>query len=346
MSERVLVTGITGYIASHVTAKLIGRGFRVRGTVRSAAKGRRVLDAMAHEGVDVSGVELVEADLGADAGWADAVADCRFVQHIASPFPLDAPTDREALVPEARAGAQRVLENALSAGAERVVMTSSLAAVMGQPGRGRAKTYGETDWSDPDWPKMSAYPVSKTRAEHSAWAYVEAQGLRHRLTVVNPGLVLGPDPYQNGGASLAAVRDMMRGDFPVVPKIAYPVIDVRDLAAIHVAAMLKPDAAGRRLLAGGQTLSFSQIADIIGSEYPDAKLPRFEAPSWLLRLLSLGDDRIKGVLADLGHVPTVDMSYVSSLTGVIPRPAHESVIATADALVANAEVEATAAGLA
>ncbi len=339
MSDRVLITGITGYIASHVAARLVTQGYAIRGTVRNLAKGRRVLDAMATEGVDISGIELVEADLGSDAGWREAVADCRYIQHIASPFPLEAPQDREALVPEARAGAQRVLENGLSAGAERIVMTSSLASVMNQPGRGKTKTYGEDDWSDPDWKALSAYPVSKTRAELSAWAYVEAQGLKDRLVTVNPGIVLGPDPFENGGASLSAVRDMMRGEFPAVPKVAYPVIDIRDCASIHVAAMTSKGAAGRRLLAAGQTASFKEIAEIIATEYPKAKLPKFEAPSFMLRLLALSDDRIKGVLADLGHRPDIDAAYVTSLTGVLPRPARESILATARALVENGEVE-------
>ena len=338
MTDRVLVTGISGYIASHVAARLVEQGFAVRGTVRNRAKGRRVLDAMATEGVDVSRIELVEAELGSDAGWAEAVAGCRFVQHIASPFPLQAPSDREALVPQARAGAQRVLENGFSVGAERIVMTSSVAAVMYQPGRGKAKTYGEHDWSDPEWKAMGAYTVSKTRAERSAWAYVEAQGLKGRLVTVNPGLVLGPDPFENGGASLDAIRDMMRGEFPALPKLAFPVVDVRDCASIHVAAMLREGTGGRRLIAANQTLSMRQIADIIAERYPAAKLPKREAPNWALRLMAMADDRVKTILADLGHTPTMDAGYVSSLTGVIPRPARESVEATADALVENGEV--------
>ena len=339
MSDRVLVTGITGYIASHVTAKLLEQGYAVRGTVRNAAKGRRVLDAMAHAGVDVAGVEVVEADLGADAGWAEAVAGCRFIQHIASPFPLEAPSDREALVPEARAGTQRVLENGFSAGVDRIVMTSSLHAVMNQPDRGKTKTYSETDWSDPDWKPLSAYPVSKTRAELSAWAYADAQGFRDRLVTVQPGVVFGPDPFANGGASLGAIRDFMSGGFPAVPKLAYPVVDVRDCAAIHVAAMTRPGAAGRRLIAAGETASFAEMVDWLREDYPNAKLPKFEAPNFVLRLLATTDDRIKGILPDLGHMPYVDSAYVTSLTGVVPRPAHESVMATAEDLVASGEVE-------
>ena len=144
MTDRVLVTGITGYIASHVACKLIEKGYQVRGTVRNKAKGRRILDAMAMTGIDVKNVELVEAELGSDEGWRDAVKDCRYIQHIASPFPMEAPSDREALVPEARAGAQRVLENGFSAGAERIVLTSSMVAMMGRPGRDKHERVSST----------------------------------------------------------------------------------------------------------------------------------------------------------------------------------------------------------
>lgn len=339
MSDLVLVTGITGYIASHVAKKLIDKGYRVRGTVRNKAKGRRVLDAMAVKGVDVSAVQLVEADLGSDEGWKEAVQDCRFIQHVASPLPLESPSDREALVPEARAGAQRVLENGFSAGAERIVMTSSIAAMINQPGRGKRKTYGEGDWSDPDWRPLAAYPVSKTRAELSAWAYADAQGFRERLVTINPGMVLGPDPYDNGGASLGAVRDLMNGDFPAVPKIAFPIVDVRDVASIHVSAMTSDDAAGRRLIAAGETLSFLTIAEILREAYPGAKIPKMEAPNFLLRLLALIDDRIKGVAVDIGHWPIMESAYVTSLTGVMPRPAKESILATGQDLIANRVVE-------
>lgn len=338
MSDLVLVTGITGYIASHVTAKLLEKGYRVRGTVRNKAKGRRVLAAMAQMGIDISGVELVQADLGADAGWTDAVKDCRFVQHIASPFPFEAPSDREALVPEARAGAQRVLENGFSAGVERIVFTSSLVAMMGQPGRGKHMTVTEGDWSDPDWKPLTAYPVSKTRAELSAWAYADAQGFRDKLVTINPGLVLGPDPYDNGGASLAVIRDMMKGELPAIPKLAFPISDVRDVASLHVAAMTATGAGGRRLISAGKTLWFKEIVEILRAEYPTAKLPKSEVPNFVLRLISIFDDRAKGILPDLGIFHAVDTAYVTSLTGVVPRPSKESVLASAHDLVAHGAV--------
>ena len=325
--DRVLVTGISGYIGSHVAAKLIEQGYEVRGTVRALGKGQRILKAMAERGVDTTKVDLIQANLASDEGWKGAVAGCRFIQHIASPFPLDAPRDREALVPEARAGAMRVLEHGLAAGAERVVMTSSMVSMMGQPGRGDYMHVKEDDWSDPDWKPLTAYPVSKTRAERAAWDYVEAQGLKDRLTTVCPGLVLGPDPYGNGGASLGLVEAMFKGEFPRVPRLAYPIVDVRDCAAIHVAAMTASNAAGRRLMAAGKTLWFSDIAAILREAYPTAKkLPKSEFPSWMVKLVALFDDRVKGVVPDLGTFHEADSAYVTNITQVRPRAIEASIV--------------------
>ena len=327
MADRVLVTGISGYIGSHVAAKLIEQGYAVRGTVRALGKGQRILKAMAEKGIDTSGIDLIQANLASDEGWKGAVEGCRFIQHIASPFPLDAPRDREALVPEARAGAMRVIEHGLAAGAERVVMTSSMVAMMGQPDRGDYMHVKESDWSDPDWKPLTAYPVSKTRAERAAWDYVKAQGLKERLTTVCPGLVVGPDPFGNAGASLGLIEAMFKGEFPRVPRIAYPLIDVRDCAAIHVAAMTAPKAAGRRLMAAGKSLWFSDIAAVLRDAYPSArKLPKGEFPNWMVRAVGFFDDRVKGILPDLGTFHDADSAYVTNITQVKPRAVEASLV--------------------
>ena len=339
MADRILVTGVSGFISSHVTERLLAKGYAVRGTVRNKAKGQKIVEALAANGSDVSKLELVEADLSSDAGWEDAVQDCRYIQHIASPFPLEAPSDREALVPEARAGAMRVIEHGLGAGTERIVMTSSMVSMMGQKGRGSHMLVKEDDWSDPDWKPLTAYPVSKTRAEKAAWDYVKTQGLSDKLTTVCPGLVLGPDTYKNGGASLGLIIAMFSGDFPKAPKIAYPIVDVRDCAAIHVAAMTAKAAGGRRLMAAGETLWFSKVGEILRAEYPDVKkLPNGEFPSFMVRLVALFDERVKGVLPDLGTFHEADSAYVSSITRVIPRPAKEAILAGAESLIANGSV--------
>ena len=336
MADRVLVTGVSGFIGSHVAKRLLDKGYIIRGTVRNASKGNRIFDALTHDIADPDRLELVEANLSADAGWADAVKDCRFIQHIASPFPMEAPSDREALVPEARAGAQRVLEHGFSAGAERIVMTSSMVSMMGQKGRGKTMAITEHDWSDPDWKPLTAYPVSKTRAELSAWAYADAQGYKDKLITVCPGLVFGPDDYENGGASQGLIKAMFDGEFPMVPKVAYPIIDVRDCAAIHVSAMTADGTGGRRLLAGSNTLWFSAIAQILREEYPRAKkLPKSELPNIIVKMMAKFDDRVRGILPDLGTFHTADMTYVTNLTGVVPRPAREAIIAAARSLAVS-----------
>jgi len=340
MTDRVLVTGVSGFISSHVTERLLAKGYNVRGTVRNKAKGQKIVDALAANGSDVSGLELVEANLASDAGWADAVKDCRYVQHIASPFPLEAPSDREALVPEARAGAMRVIEHGLGAKVDRIVMTSSMVSMMGQKGRGAHMLVKEEDWSDPDWKPLTAYPVSKTRAEKAAWDYVKTQDLSDKLTTICPGLVFGPDTYANGGASLGLIIAMFAGDFPRTPKIAYPIIDVRDCAALHVAAMTAKGAGGRRLMAAGETLWFSKIGEILRAEFPEyEKLPKGDFPNFMVRMVSLFDDRVKSIISDLGTFHEADAAYVSALTKVLPRPAKEAILAAAQSLIENGNIQ-------
>ena len=339
MTDTVLVTGVSGFIASHVTAGLLGQGYAVRGTVRNTRKGERSVETLAAKGVDTSKLELIEADLSQDTGWKQAVQGCRYVQHIASPFPLEAPSNREELVPEARAGAMRVVEQALGAGAERVVMTSSMLAMMGQSGRGEHMLVKESDWSDPEWRPLTAYPVSKTRAELAVWDYAKAQNISSRVTTICPGLVLGPDTYDNGGASLAIIKGLFSGKFPMMPRIAYPIVDVRDCASLHIKAMIHPQAGGRRLMAASNTLWISEISSILQTAYPKAKLPTREMANWLVKIAGIFDQSVKSVAPDVGTFHEADAAYVTNLTGVIPRPAKDAVLAAAESLIENGRVD-------
>ncbi len=339
MTDTVLVTGISGFIASHVAAGVLEQGFAVRGTVRNKVKGERIVEALAAQGVDTSKLELVETDLDKDAGWKDAVKDCRYVQHIASPFPLDAPSNREALVPAARAGAMRVIEQATGASAERIVMTSSMVSMMGQAGRGDHMLVKENDWSDPDWKPLTAYPVSKTRAERAVWDYVESHNMKDRLTTVCPGLVFGPDTYDNSGASLAILKAMFTGKMPMTPRVAYPIVDVRDCASLHIKAMTTPKAGGRRLMSASNTLWMSEIATILREAYPKAKLPRRELSDIAVKLAGFFDTSIKSIVPDVGIFHEADAAYVTGLTGVVPRPAKEAVLAAAESLFENGKIK-------
>ena len=306
--------------------------------MRNLAKGEKVLAALAKAGADISNIELIKANLSDPSGWDAAVEGCQFIQHIASPFPVEPPSNREALVEDAREGALRLIKLGLSAGVKRIVMTSSSLAMTGKNHKSKLVKFNENDWSDPDWKPMTAYPISKTRAEKSAWDYVREQEQSEQLCVINPGLVLGPDLFNNSGASMHLIAAMMGGEFSLVPKAAYPIIDVRDVASIHCAAMIAKEAAGRRLIAATNTLSFGEIATILRQAYPKSKLPRGEMPNIATRFIALFDDRVRNILPDLGKRFVADNNYVTTITQVMPRPAKEAVLAAAESLLANKRV--------
>ncbi len=334
MSSTVLVTGISGFIAKHIGLRLLENGFRVRGSVRDLSVSDDVRNTLKSHGADVSGLTILQADLESDAGWTEAATGCEYVMHTASPFPLVQPRDRYSLVPAARDGALRIMEAARLADVKRVVFTSSLAAMTYRPGQtGRTEVH-ERDWTDVEWPALSAYQVSKTHAEQSVWEWTKSQGWLDRITVVNPGFVLGPALDERIGTSLRAVQLMMRGAYPVVPPVHYPVVDVRDLAMLHLKAMTEPGVVGRRLIGAGETLSMSDMGRILRAAFPDRKkIPYREVPAFLVRLMSTFDRSLKSVISDLGIVPVADSAYVTELTGVAFRPAEEAVRSAADSLV-------------
>lgn len=335
MSEVVLVTGISGFIAKHVALALLNAGYRVRGTVRDAQAGRAVADTLARHGADVSPLEFVVADLERDDGWDAAIAGCDYVQHLASPFPIEAPADRESLVPAAREGTLRVLRRALAAGVRRVVDTSSIVAMMYRAGRPPRFSVTERDWTDPEWAPLSAYIVSKTRAERAAWDAAEAAGARERLCTIHPGFVLGPLLDARSGTSVDVIRLFLTGAYPAVPKVAYPVVDVRDLAAVHVAAMREEGAGGRRLIASGETLSMRDMAQALRAAFPERarKIPIRQLPDGVVRLAGYVDRQLRSLRGDLGVTPEADASYVTALTGVTFRPSREAVVAAGRSLV-------------
>jgi nucleoside-diphosphate-sugar epimerase len=334
VGDAVLVTGVSGFIAKHVALALLQRGHDVRGSVRSETRAEEVRAVIAEHGVDVGRLSFVVADLGSDAGWADAARGCRFVQHIASPFPMAQPKDREALVPLARQGALRVLEAALEAGVERIVMTSSVAAMMYRSGRSDVIRPTEADWSDPDWNAASAYIVSKTRAERAAWDLMTERGAREKLVVVNPGLVLGPLLDRTSGTSVDVIKLTLQGKYPAVPPSAYAVVDVRDVADLHVAAMTA-EVGGRRLIAAGETRTMKDMARILREAFPDraGKIPTHEIPGFVVKAMSLFDSSLKSVIPDLGTRPVVDATYVTTLTGVTFRSADEALRAAGQSLI-------------
>ncbi len=332
MAKRVLVTGISGFIAKHVALQLLKGGYDVRGTVRALNKTDQVKRSLTEAGGDIAKLSFSAADLTKDEGWEEAARNCDAVMHVASPLPTAQPRGRHALTPAAKGGALRVLAAAKKA--ERIVMTSSVAAMMYRPNRPPVTPVIEDDWTDISWPPLSAYVVSKTAAERAAWDAAIEGGYKHRLTTINPGLVLGPPLDDDIGASLDVIRLFMTGAYPAIPPASYPVVDVRDVAALHVKALENAETGGRRLIAAGETMSLKQIGAVLREAFPDraAKIPTRELPVWLVRFLALFDGNLASVTPDLDSRPEAETGYVTALTGQKFRPARDAIIDAAAAL--------------
>jgi len=333
MTDHILITGIGGYIAKHVALWHLKNGDQVTGTVRSLSRADKLRTALSNAGAPIDGLKLVEADLNHDKGWDEALTGVNYVQHLASPFPLTQPKNREALVPSAREGSLRVVQAALRAKVERIVMTSSIVAMMYRRRAEKSFLIGENDWTDPDWPEVTAYAVSKTRAERAVRDYLTQCGAIDRFVSIHPGFVLGPLIDQDYGTSVGVLRLFLKGAYPSVPPVAFPIVDVRDLAQLHGVA-LKAPVSQRRLIAAGETMRFVDMVSALKQAYPKIhKLPKGELSVGIVRILSLFDKSLGTLSADLGRVPQCDSAYVSDLTGVHFRSAKQSVLDTAQSLM-------------
>src|SRR4051812_29162780 len=329
--QLVLVTGGSGFIGAHCIKRLHEDGHRVRTTVRSLSREPEVRKL-----VGDGPLELMAADLTADAGWADAVAGCDYVLHVASPFPLGQPKHEDELIVPARDGALRVLRAAREAGVRRVVLTSSFAAI--GYGHGHPDTvYDETSWTDVDGPGVSAYAKSKTVAERAAWDYVAAQGAELELAVINPIAVLGPLLGPDPSTSIELVKRLVDGSMPGIPKIAYALVDVRDVADLHVRAMTAPEAAGERFLAMGEDFRWiSEIGEWLREALPRRakKIPRRQLPNVLVRVASRFDGSLRQLTPELGVRKRATNEKARRVLGWEPRGDREAAIAAAESLLA------------
>ncbi|MEM1416396.1 MAG: NAD-dependent epimerase/dehydratase family protein [Myxococcota bacterium] len=326
---KVLVTGATGFIGAHTVKALVDAGHEVRATVRS--EGSRERGEKALEALGAPNVELVIATLDDDAGWAEAVAGIEVVHHVASPVPVEQPKDKNEVIEPARDGALRVLRAAREAGVRRVVLTSSVAAIAGQPTLAKSH-FGADDWTDLSVPGVSPYVESKTLSERAARDFVKEGG--PELVTVCPGLVMGPLVGGRVNASNEFVSRFLNGAMPFIPRLSFSCVDVRDVAALHVLAMDAED--GARLVATNGQLWLEDIAATLRQRLDPAqtaKVPTRRAPNFVVRLLALFDGGVRTIVPMLGRSRTLDNGPSLAL-GWTPRDPRDSVEDTARSMLA------------
>lgn len=332
----VLVTGGSGFIGVHTILQLLAAGHQVRTTVRTPDRCKDVLAMLRQGGASsVDEVRFFTADLKSDAGWADAAMGCDYVLHVASPLPLHVPRDENELIIPAREGTLRVLRAARDAGVTRVVVTSSFAAI-GYGHQPRSRPFDETDWTNLDGSDVQPYVKSKALAERAAWDFIAREGGGLELSVVNPVGVFGPVLGPDYSGSITIIKMLMDGAMPAAPKIYFGLVDVRDVADLHLRAMTSPAAKGERFIAiAGEIMSLHQIALVLRDRFGASavRVPRFEAPNWLVCLAALGISQLRDALQQLGRIRPASNRKALEMLGWTPRPNEEIIVATAESLL-------------
>jgi nucleoside-diphosphate-sugar epimerase len=337
-AETVLVTGGSGYIGGRCVATLLERGYVVRTTVRGPDREAGVRAAVGKVTDPGNRLSFHVANLTSDDGWDAAVDGCDYVLHVASPLGIAEPKDPNELIVPARDGAKRALGAAIRAGVKRVVLTSSVAATSKNATGDWVSD--ETQWTDVNAPRVSAYAQSKTLAEQAAWELVKAANGKTTLATVNPALVLGPVLDSDAAGSVQVIERLLSGRVPGLPRLGFNVVDVRDVADLHIRAMTDPKAAGERFVAAGTYAWMADMAAILRAQLGPAaaKVPTRKVPDLLLRIVGLFDKELGSVVPSLGHKHDNSSAKAQRVLGWKPRPLEETIVDCARSLIAEGVV--------
>jgi len=335
MTEQVLVTGASGFIATHCIIQLLEKGYKVRGTLRSMGRADEIREIIGKHTDKVGNLTFAEADLTRDDGWKEAATGCPLILHVASPFPLDNPKHEDDLIIPARDGALRLLRAAKDTSARKVVLTSSMAAVMYGHKKEINRPFTEEDWSPDSGPGHSPYTRSKTIAEKAAWAFMKTENPGFGLSVVNPGAVFGPVLENDIGTSAQVIEMMMKGALPGIPPLAFPIVDVRDVADLHIRAMESDAASGKRFICVNGTLWFKDIAALLRENFPEhtKKTPTRVLPGWMLHIAAMLGQFPKSGVRELNKWREGDNTSARNVVGWNPRSAEEATLATAQSMI-------------
>jgi len=330
---RILVTGGSGYIAGVLIRQLLGAGWQVHATVRDPRR-----EPALRQWLGVGSSEQLRcfaADLMRDTGWAEAAAGCSHLAHVASPLPVGVPRDANDLIVPARDGALRALKAARDAGVQRVVMTSSVAAIAYGHGPGEHR-FTEADWTRLETPGIPPYVQSKTIAERAARDWVAREGGGLEFCTVNPSVVLGPVASSDYSASVVIVKSLLQGRIPALPHIGFGIVDVRDVAELHWRVLTAPGMADERFIACGGFLWLREIAAILRAELGDEarKVPTLHMPDWAVRLLARVSPAVRAAASELGTARHQDASHAREVLGWVPRAPREAIVKTARDLIA------------
>jgi dihydroflavonol-4-reductase len=338
--SKVLLTGAGGYIGKHVALQLLNKGYAVRASVRDLKRSQEIKDALRPHlvsGIDIeSALTFVVLDLNKDAGWNEALAGIDVLMHTASPFPIASPQDENELIRPAVEGTLRAMRAAKSAGVKRVVLTSSVAAIYGIDLPAGVTEFDETMWTDVLHPVgKKAYTKSKTLAEKAAWDFVKNEASEISLTTINPVLVLGVPLDSHYGSSISIIQRVLKGKDPMLPDLRFAIVDVKDVAKMHVDCIDVKATYGQRIIASADTLSFVQIAKILKSAFPKSNTKTGKAPNFLIRILANFDADIRTILPSLGKPMLVSNKKAKSLLGISFISAQTSVEESAAFLLKN-----------
>ncbi len=333
--ELILVTGATGFVGKWTVIELLKAGYNVRGTIRSLSRDAEVRAGVATQTGEeaLARLQLVEADLLDDKGWTEAMQGVTTVMHIATAIRADEPKDSSLVTRPAIEGTARVLRFANAAGIKRVIMTSSVATV----GYGHGQTSGKRVYDETYFTNLGgmrftwAYCLGKTKAEQNAWAFAKEHGLG--LTTIHPGAILGPAVDKDASISLGMVSGLLAGTTPAMPSNGFAVVDVRDVAALHLAALRQPDSAGHRYMATAEYTPFPKVGEILREAYPDWTITTKTAPDWIIKLIARLGGPARQIINDIGNEKHYDTKKSEALLGRKYISARDAILSSAESVI-------------